>query len=92
MCALARNDRGRGGLPRARCALAMTGGGGRISPRACGLVEMTTEDGSSSDTERGSDGSAAGGGYSDLSEWQRSVCNAGVYAKAHTGHRNRTGK
>ena len=24
----------------------------------------------------GSDGSAAGGGYSDLSEWPRSVCNA----------------
>ena len=37
----------------------------------------------------GSEGSAAGGRYSDLSEWQRSVCNAAVRGKAHTGHRNR---
>ena len=27
----------------------------------------------------GSEGSAAGGGRSDLSEWQRSVCNAAEY-------------
>ena len=38
---------------------------------------------------KGSDGSAAGGGSSELSEWQRSVCNAGVRTKAHTGNRNR---
>ena len=36
----------------------------------------------------GSDGSAACGGNSDLSEWPRSACNAGVRAKAHAGHRN----
>ena len=37
----------------------------------------------------GSDGSAAGGGRSDLSEWLRSVSDAGVRAKESTGHRNR---
>ena len=31
--------------------------------------------------ELGSDGSAACGGYSDLSEWQRSARDAGVHAK-----------
>ena len=30
------------------------------------------------DTERGSDGSAACGGRSDLSEWQRSTVDAGI--------------
>ena len=39
----------------------------------------------------GSDGSAARGGRSDLSEWQRSVSDAGVRAKENTGHRNRKG-
>ena len=39
----------------------------------------------------GSEGSAAGGGRSDLSEWQRSVSDAGVCAKESTGHRNRKG-
>ena len=38
---------------------------------------------------RGSDGSAAGGGYSDLSEWPRSVGDEGVRTKETTGHRNR---
>ena len=37
----------------------------------------------------GSDGSAAGGRESDLSEWQRSTSNEGVRAKAIVGHRNR---
>ena len=37
----------------------------------------------------GSDGSAAGGGCSDLNEWQRSVGNEAAGGKAHTGHRNR---
>ena len=37
----------------------------------------------------GSDGSAAGGGYSDLSEWPGSVSDAGVRAKESTGHPNR---
>ena len=39
--------------------------------------------------ERGSDASAAGGRYSELSEWQRSVSDEGIHAKEHTGHRNR---
>ena len=39
--------------------------------------------------ERGSDASAAGGRYSELSEWQRSVSDAGIPAKERTGHRNR---
>ena len=39
--------------------------------------------------QRGSDGSAAGGGKSDLSEWPRSVCNEVVHDETHTGHRNR---
>jgi len=38
----------------------------------------------------GSDGSAARGGASDLSEWQRSVGDDGVRAEERTGHRNRT--
>lgn len=37
----------------------------------------------------GSDRSAASGGCSDLSEWQRSTSNEGVRAKAIVGHRNR---
>ena len=37
----------------------------------------------------GSDGSAASGRGSDLSEWLRSVSDAGVRAKESTGHRNR---
>ena len=37
----------------------------------------------------GSDGRAAGGGYSDQSEWQRSVGNEAAGGKAATGHRNR---
>jgi hypothetical protein len=37
----------------------------------------------------GSDGSAAGGGYSDLSEWPRSADDDGVGAKEAAGHRNR---
>jgi hypothetical protein len=37
----------------------------------------------------GSDGSAASGRGSDLSEWLRSVSDAGVRAKENTGHRNR---
>ena len=37
----------------------------------------------------GSDGSAACGGFSDLSDWQRSVNDAGVHAKESTGNRNR---
>ena len=36
----------------------------------------------------GSDGSAAGGGKSDLSEWPRSAGDAGVRAKETAGHRN----
>ena len=32
----------------------------------------------------GSDGSAAGGGYSDLSEWQGSVCNAAAPSARRT--------
>ena len=39
----------------------------------------------------GSEGSAAGGGSSDLSEWPRSVSDAGVRAKESTGYRNRNG-
>ena len=40
--------------------------------------------------ERGSEGSAAGGGESDLSEWQRSVSDAADSGKEITGYRNRT--
>ena len=39
----------------------------------------------------GSDATAAGGGSRELSEWQRSVGNAGVRAKESTGHRNSNG-
>ena len=38
----------------------------------------------------GSEGSAAGGGYSDLSEWPRSADDDGVHAEETAGHRNRT--
>ena len=37
----------------------------------------------------GSERSAACGGVSDLSEWQRSTSNEGVRAEAIVGHRNR---
>ena len=36
----------------------------------------------------GSEGSAAGGGRSDLSEWPRSTIDAGVRAKEKVGHCN----
>ena len=39
--------------------------------------------------EMGSDGSAAGGGNSDLSEWQRSADEEGLCAEVYAGHRNR---
>ena len=39
---------------------------------------------------KGSDGSAAGGGRSDLSEWQRSARDEGALApRTFAGHRNR---
>ena len=38
--------------------------------------------------EVGSEGSAAGGGCSDLSEWQRSTIDAAVRGKERVGHRN----
>ena len=39
---------------------------------------------------RGSDGSAACGGYSDLSEWQRSARDEGAPSpRTFAGHRNR---
>ena len=38
--------------------------------------------------EVGSEGSAAGGGCSDPSEWQRSTIDAAVRGKERVGHRN----
>ena len=38
----------------------------------------------------GSEGSAAGGGSSDLSDGQRSTDDEGVRAEEDVGHRNRT--
>ena len=41
-------------------------------------------------TARGSDASAASGGYSELSEWQRSArCKSALSGAASAGHRNR---
>ena len=42
--------------------------------------------------ELGSEGSAARGRRSELSEWPGSACNAGVRGKAHAGHPNRGAK
>ena len=43
------------------------------------------------DSPVGSDGSAAGGGSSDLSEWQRSARDEGALSpRTFAGHRNRT--
>ena len=49
-----------------------------VSPAGCHLLP------------KGSDGSAAGGGRSDLSEWQRSARDEGALApRTFAGHRNR---
>ena len=53
------------------------------------LAEVTKVDKTSNSTPKWERGERRRGGRSDLSEWQRSVSDAGMHAKERTGYRNR---